>query len=892
MAWSMASLAKVRPPWRGSRSSGEASKNPKGRTAQSSKASLSFSRGVGRAHALRISSSVRSVKALQDGFEDLFLVAEHQVQRRPGDACGVGEVAHGGPPVAVAEEYGFGGLEDPGFLFASHEKSVDIFVRLSILDVLTLLVTMSIQHEPRHDSRNLTWAQVPDQAGRVAWSPAPIPAPGSRRPRCWPAAGLPSSWAAGTWARLRMPYTSSGRNAPRPRWRSSPWSWGPWPPSTLRPRLSRRASPPGSPDQQRRGDDPPLGKTEDGFETQLGTNHLGHFALTGLLLDRLMETPGSRIVTMSSNAHHLGRIRFEDLHFEQGYRAWAAYGQSKLANLMFTYELQRRLAGPRVHPRGGGPPRLGENGTPALCDPELDEQSVAFPLLGVFFCHSAARVRCRCSEPPWTPPCRGVRYYGPPASWSSPGLPRGSARTVGPGTRPSSAVMAGLRGLTGVAYPLSHETSPCRQPLHGHPPRGLVAPRLDRTTEYPHGTLTPRGSTAASTTPSPSGTNFAGALASILSPNPNGIPKAPSRSCLPPATGSRAWHRPAGHWLGHSTTAGGRRHRDPHRPGLGRPRLAPWLAGPRRFFAPPMPLATCPCPRPWSSPTTTTTTSTTTFADEDWDTALRRAPGRGRAASALGRADGRIIELDWWERRAGGRPSRHLHAGAPRLGPGLRQGPDAVGGLCASWGPSTASSSPATRGMFPGLRDIGEHLGPFDLTMIEAGAYDQAWPDWHLGPEQAVEAHRMVRGRVLRPSTGAFRPGAHGWTEPVERVLAAAARASPWLVPRPGEPFEPGTSPPLSAGGPPALEDRGEVPILRHAGRPAPAQNEERHEGHPLRGHGHDRPGRPAGMPAGSPRGARARHRPQPAGHTHAKLREYPHRTSWTSPRSRPTCRL
>jgi NAD(P)-dependent dehydrogenase (short-subunit alcohol dehydrogenase family) len=89
---------------------------------------------------------------------------------------------------------------------------------------------------------------------------------------------------------------------------------------------------------------PPYGKTEDGFETQIGTNHFGPFAFTGLLLDRLLATPGSRIVTMSSGAHRWGRIQVDDLHSERRYRPWQAYGQSKLANLLFTYELQRRLA--------------------------------------------------------------------------------------------------------------------------------------------------------------------------------------------------------------------------------------------------------------------------------------------------------------------------------------------------------------------------------------------------------------------------------------------------------------------------------------------------------------------------------------------------------------------
>ena len=87
----------------------------------------------------------------------------------------------------------------------------------------------------------------------------------------------------------------------------------------------------------------PYERTEDGFELTLATNHLGHFALTGLLLDRLLETPRSRIVTVSSVAHQRGVIRFDDLQSERSYNASAAYEQSKLANLLFTYELNDRL---------------------------------------------------------------------------------------------------------------------------------------------------------------------------------------------------------------------------------------------------------------------------------------------------------------------------------------------------------------------------------------------------------------------------------------------------------------------------------------------------------------------------------------------------------------------
>jgi NAD(P)-dependent dehydrogenase (short-subunit alcohol dehydrogenase family) len=88
----------------------------------------------------------------------------------------------------------------------------------------------------------------------------------------------------------------------------------------------------------------PRRTTRDGFEMQLGTNHLGHFALTGLLLPELLERPGPRVVTMSSGAHTYGRIRFENLQGERHYQRWLAYGQSKLANLLFAFELARRAA--------------------------------------------------------------------------------------------------------------------------------------------------------------------------------------------------------------------------------------------------------------------------------------------------------------------------------------------------------------------------------------------------------------------------------------------------------------------------------------------------------------------------------------------------------------------
>jgi NAD(P)-dependent dehydrogenase (short-subunit alcohol dehydrogenase family) len=92
----------------------------------------------------------------------------------------------------------------------------------------------------------------------------------------------------------------------------------------------------------------PRCQTVDGFEMQLGTNHFGHFALTGLLLGPLLATPGSRVVNLSSTMHKTGRMRWDDLHGQRRYGKWTAYGQSKLANLLFSYELQRRLDAKRA----------------------------------------------------------------------------------------------------------------------------------------------------------------------------------------------------------------------------------------------------------------------------------------------------------------------------------------------------------------------------------------------------------------------------------------------------------------------------------------------------------------------------------------------------------------
>jgi NAD(P)-dependent dehydrogenase (short-subunit alcohol dehydrogenase family) len=146
---------------------------------------------------------------------------------------------------------------------------------------------------------------------------------------------------------------------------------------------------------------PPRRLTKDGFESQIGTNHLGHFALTGLLLDRLLATPAPRVVTVSSGAHRSGKIDFADLHGESSYRRWRAYGQSKLANLMFCFELARRataagtaLKSVAAHPgyaatnlQFAGPAMIHERALMALAN-KLFAQSAEMGALPILFAAS------------------------------------------------------------------------------------------------------------------------------------------------------------------------------------------------------------------------------------------------------------------------------------------------------------------------------------------------------------------------------------------------------------------------------------------------------------------------------------------------------------------------
>jgi NAD(P)-dependent dehydrogenase (short-subunit alcohol dehydrogenase family) len=157
---------------------------------------------------------------------------------------------------------------------------------------------------------------------------------------------------------------------------------------------------------------PPKQVTADGFELQFGTNHLGHFAFTGLLLDKLVDVAGSRVVTVASMAHrNLADIHFDDLQWQRRYNRVAAYGQSKLANLMFTYELQRRLA-------ATGAPTIAVAAHPGISNTELMRHLPGTGLPGVMklaglITNSPAVGALATLRAATDPSVAGGQYYGP-----------------------------------------------------------------------------------------------------------------------------------------------------------------------------------------------------------------------------------------------------------------------------------------------------------------------------------------------------------------------------------------------------------------------------------------------------------------------------------------------
>ncbi len=202
---------------------------------------------------------------------------------------------------------------------------------------------------------------------------------------------------------------------------------------------------------------PPRQTTSDGFELQFGTNHLGHFAFTGQVLDLLLPVPGSRVVTVASVAHRIrASIHFDDLQWERSYERIAAYGQSKLANLMFHYELQRRLEA-RSAPAGRGTVSVAAH--PGIADTELIRHlpkplqglQAAAPLLSQDAAHGALPSLRAATDPS----VLGGQFYGPDAL----GERRGSPRVVASSKQSydldtQRRLWAVSEELTGVVFPV------------------------------------------------------------------------------------------------------------------------------------------------------------------------------------------------------------------------------------------------------------------------------------------------------------------------------------------------------------------------------------------------------------------------------------------------------
>ena len=195
---------------------------------------------------------------------------------------------------------------------------------------------------------------------------------------------------------------------------------------------------------------PPKQTTPDGFELQFGTNHLGHFALTGLLLEQMLPVPGSRVVTVSSTAHRIrARINFGDLQGERSYSRVGAYSQSKLANLMFTYELQRRLSSAAT--------TIAVAAHPGLAATELTRHT---PAIAAFFyarviSQNPARGALPVLRAATDPGVAGGQYYGPRGLFGTRGYPE-LARSSGQSR--DAAIQRRLwavsEELTGVTFPV------------------------------------------------------------------------------------------------------------------------------------------------------------------------------------------------------------------------------------------------------------------------------------------------------------------------------------------------------------------------------------------------------------------------------------------------------
>ncbi|MEO8193245.1 MAG: MBL fold metallo-hydrolase [Gemmatimonadales bacterium] len=337
----------------------------------------------------------------------------------------------------------------------------------------------------------------------------------------------------------------------------------------------------------------------------------------------------------------------------------------------------------------------------------------------------------------------------------------------------------------------------------GAAPKGARLARIQRSPNYRDGAF--RNPEAARMMPK---TGSKGMLRRWLGGHEQRVPPGPmpvvkltkADFARPPASGLRAT------WLGHSTVLveidGARILFDP----VWARRASPSsLIGPKRFFSPPLALEELP-------PLDAIVASHDHYdhLDREVVRALAKSAAQSHARFIVplgvgahlerwGVTPDRITELDWSESTTLGSltltatPARHFS------GRGFN---DRNHTLWASWsvaGPKHRVFHSGDTGPFPGFADIGAAHGPFDLTLIKIGAYDDMWPDIHLTPEQAVDANSKVHGKLLLPiHWGTFNLAFHAWDEPADRVVAAAISSGAQLVvPKPGESIEPATPRPV-----------------------------------------------------------------------------------------------
>lgn len=303
--------------------------------------------------------------------------------------------------------------------------------------------------------------------------------------------------------------------------------------------------------------------------------------------------------------------------------------------------------------------------------------------------------------------------------------------------------------------------------------------------------------------PQPLKNDMLGALAAMFSASKWVAPAAPLPVVNPapdafkvaPASGLRVT------WLGHSTTVveieSFRVLTDP----VFSQRVSPFsFMGPKRWYPPLIPLQLLPA-------IDAVVISHDHYDHLDMETVIAldaaQKPtfivpvGVGAHLKYWGIPESRIVELDWWQEKMLERKGKQLRvAMVPARHASGRYLVDNNKKLWAGYallGNQKRVYFSGDTGLFPAMKEIGAKYGPFDLTMIEVGQYHRTWPDWHIGPEQAVRAHQWVRGRVMLPvHWGLFVLAMHSWTEPVERVSKEAERLKvPLATPRPGESFEP-----------------------------------------------------------------------------------------------------